>query len=169
MISDFGRLKTFQRDKKGQIMKPYAQAGEYLKISLYGSDGKEKRVYVHRLVAQAFVENPHEYRVVNHLDGNKQNNRADNLEWCTLSRNSRWAYQMNPAPLMLGLIFYTQYIRPKRIEQLTVTGQSLGVYPNATIAARENGICVRNVQQAAKGQRKTAGGYRWRYYGEAAG
>lgn len=60
----------------------------YRRVRLY-KDGKEKEFLVHRLVAFAFVVNPHpkEFNIVNHIDENKLNNRADNLEWCTIAYN----------------------------------------------------------------------------------
>lgn len=53
-------------------------------------NGKSKTVSVHRLVALAFVENPNNYKEVNHIDENKLNNAASNLEWCTRSYNQRY-------------------------------------------------------------------------------
>lgn len=60
----------------------------YLRGTISGKD-----VYIHRLVAEAFCENPRGCKEVNHKDGNKQNNNADNLEWCTRSENNRHAFQ----------------------------------------------------------------------------
>lgn len=54
-------------------------------------DGKD--VYIHRLVAIAFCENPKGYKEVNHIDGNKENNTFDNLEWCSRSENVKHAFQ----------------------------------------------------------------------------
>ena len=51
------------------------------------NNGKRKTVSVHRVVAEAFVLNPNKYPIINHKDENKQNNKADNLEWCTHSYN----------------------------------------------------------------------------------
>lgn len=55
--------------------------------------GKAKKMTLHRLLAEAFVPNPHELPCVNHKDGNKLNNAIDNLEWCSYSDNLKHAYQ----------------------------------------------------------------------------
>ena len=66
---------------KGKTLKPYANKNtQHLQIMLHKGDS-HKMHYVRRLVASAFVENPHSYSVVKHIDGNKNNNSADNLIW----------------------------------------------------------------------------------------
>lgn len=56
-------------------------------------NGKRRKYYVHRLVAECFVQNPNGYAEVNHLDGDKANNEAANLQWCTRSENMLHAYR----------------------------------------------------------------------------
>lgn len=84
-VSSFGRVRKV---KSGKLMKIYSNGNGYLKVD-FMKDGKRAKLYVHRLVAKAFVYNPDKtvYTVVNHLDENPLNNRADNLEWTTIKDN----------------------------------------------------------------------------------
>lgn len=59
------------------------------------NNGKYKNIRLHRLVANNFIENPNNYNQVNHIDGNKLNNRVDNLEWCSSSYNIKDMYRRN--------------------------------------------------------------------------
>lgn len=80
-VSDTGLVRI-----NGQLRKQHRNNG-YLRVTIGG-----KSVPVHRLVAAAFIPNPLGYAEVNHLDGNKANNIAANLEWCSRSHNMRHAY-----------------------------------------------------------------------------
>ena len=63
-------------------------------VGQYGLNGKKKTFKLHRLVAKEFVDNPNGYLEVNHIDGDKLNNKAENLEWCTRQQNVRHAFDM---------------------------------------------------------------------------
>ena len=65
-------------------------------------DGKQKHLLVHRIVAEVFIPNPNNLPIVNHIDGNKQNNAVTNLEWCTYSQNIDHAYKHNLRKLPTG-------------------------------------------------------------------
>lgn len=80
--------------KSNKILKPTVGSGGYLEYSTKVGDRKRK-LYQHRLLAMAYIPNPNNYRVVNHKDGNKLNNKIDNLEWCTDKQNSDHAWDNN--------------------------------------------------------------------------
>ena len=89
-ISNLGRLKSFKRCMV-KILKPSFN-GNYFFVYLH-RNGEAKMHYVHILVAQTFVPNPDNKPFVNHIDGNKLNNYAENLEWVTPSENARHAFE----------------------------------------------------------------------------
>jgi hypothetical protein len=81
-VSNHGRVK-----KNGKIKSYKSKCGGHFKYGRYIVVGKG--VYLHRLVAEHFVPNPHDKKFVNHIDGNKENNHASNLEWVTHQENIR--------------------------------------------------------------------------------
>lgn len=72
----------------GKTINPHRDQYGYARIHVELSNGKRKGLYVHRLLAMAFIPNPDNKPCVNHIDCNKQNNSLDNLEWCTHKENS---------------------------------------------------------------------------------
>ena len=84
IISSLGRVVN---NESGELMKPHVTKKGYLSVSLW-IDGKSYGKQVHRLVAKAFIPNPHQRKQVNHINGNKQDNRIENLEWVTNKQNS---------------------------------------------------------------------------------
>ena len=78
---------------KGKILKPnFNKHNGYLSFYLKGTNDKYYGVYVHRLVAETFIDNPLGKKEVNHKDGNKLNNDVSNLEWVTREENIRHAF-----------------------------------------------------------------------------
>lgn len=99
-VSSIGRCRSLDRTVKsrwgtpkplkGRIRVPGVQREGYLMV-LLNRDGKSFKRYVHRMVAEAFIKNPQSHPQINHIDGNKSNNAANNLEWTTGSENCRHA------------------------------------------------------------------------------
>lgn len=89
------------------LVKPQRTRQGYLQVQLVkGLD--RKFFYVHRLVALAFVPNPDNKKQVNHINGNKKDNRVENIEWATGSENMKHAYETGLASMNSGLILYNK-------------------------------------------------------------
>jgi 5-methylcytosine-specific restriction endonuclease McrA len=86
-VSTQGRFRAIFNGWR--LKTPYLNARlGYFVIQLTDKQGKEKHLYCHRLIAQAFIPNPLNLEVVNHIDGNKTNNQLENLEWNSFSQNA---------------------------------------------------------------------------------
>lgn len=79
--------------KNACALKPHKNSVGYLRVNLYGKE-KVKHVLIHRVIADLFVPNPMNLSVVNHIDADKENNSADNLEWCTQKENIAHSRQL---------------------------------------------------------------------------
>ena len=96
LVSDKGRVKSLcgrtERILKATRHRVRRKCGDmfYLKVRIDFKVGEQTDVLVHRLVAQAFIPNPHNYPIVNHKDEDPGNNRAENLEWCTYKYNTNY-------------------------------------------------------------------------------
>lgn len=101
-INRQGDVYIMKKPRKQEgIKKPSIDKDGYKQVSL-SKNGKYTTYKVHRLVALTFIPNPNNLPVINHIDGNKQNNRVDNLEWCTRSENDLHAYRLGlrkPVPI----------------------------------------------------------------------
>lgn len=95
-VSNLGRVKSLKfRNNRGvkdrvRMMTPTDNGKGYLIVS-FKVNGHRKNHYVHRLVAEHFVENLANCKYVNHIDYDTKNNRCDNLEWCTQQENVRYS------------------------------------------------------------------------------
>ena len=89
-VSSYGRVKSFYHHKKKKrgvplILKGRESSSGYVQIHL----GESKLFSIHRLVAAAFIPNPENKREVDHIDGNRSNNRSTNLRWASSSEQGR--------------------------------------------------------------------------------
>ena len=159
-VSNHGRV----RNRHGKIIAQYYKRGtEYKRVHLC-KNNTAKHHSVHRLVAQAFVPNINGGDVVNHLDHNKSNNNADNLEWCTLKENARYSadegrYNFPYENLLKGRGLLKRAVIAKAKDGTEYEFESM------TQAARFFGISRSHIGCCCKKKygHKTSFGYEWRY------
>jgi hypothetical protein len=127
-VSNFGRLSSLCKWSHGKICK--RRARKILKLFynkktgylcyVFGQWGifPDKRANIHRLVANAFIPNPENLPEVNHIDGNKLNNNASNLEWNTRLQNIRHAYKNNLIPILKGAECHNARFNEKQVKEI---------------------------------------------------
>ena len=117
-ISDTGLVRNLRVDSKnrtypGKILTPGKTVSGYPFVFL-SVNGKSKNNMIHRLVATAFIPNPHNLPEVNHIDGNKENNNVSNLEWCTRKENLKHAVDNGLRYSQCNIIRGVKMITPEK-------------------------------------------------------
>lgn len=105
-VSDDGEVRVV---KSGKILKKSVDTRGYYKVTLTNSENR-KTLFVHRLVAIAFVSNPNNLNQVNHIDENKQNNHASNLEWCDVVYNCNYGTRNKRISKQIKIKYFLQSI-----------------------------------------------------------
>lgn len=159
-VSNLGRIKSLPRKTKNQfgkkelIMKQIYDKYGYKVISIKGKTKK-----VHRIVAEAFLKNINNYPIVNHKDGNKANNKVDNLEWCTNKYNIIHAYKNNLIKIKKGK--YNLHNKPIILKK---DKKIIKCY-SVTNASEKLGVAISAVSNCLRGRSKKCKGYEI-YYGK---
>lgn len=171
-ISNLGRVKALAKTvslglgrfqfHEEIIMSPGIASNGYRMVRLQ-VETKGKTFTVHRLVALHFVPNPDNYKIVNHIDGNKLNCAAINLEWGTYSHNAKHAYKLG---LRVGA--WTgktgkNHHRTKPLIQYDLLGSQIKEWESSGIAAIELGIKAKCIRSVCGQYDKTYKGSRWAY------
>lgn len=154
-VSNLGRIKslvfknrmtTIKREKILSIQK----TGNYDHIILY-KNGKQINHLIHRLVAEAFIENKNNYKEVNHKDENTRNNNVDNLEWCNHKQNINYGTRTQKAKEKLQVKINQYDLKGNFIKQWNCMNEAIRYYKNG------------HIFDVCKGQRKTASNFIWQY------
>ncbi len=163
LISNFGDVKSFKKYRYGVIRKLSESVYGYLVLILGKNDGG-KQFRVHRLVAKAFIPKIKGKDQVNHIDGDKKNNRVDNLEWCNHSENQLHAYRClgKKATCYWRGKFGKNHTRSKMVAQKTLEGDVVKVW-DSMMDAERNGFSNSHIAQCCKGKRNNHGGFKWEY------
>jgi hypothetical protein len=146
LISSFGNVKN---KITGKILKFKTTYGGYCCINIMG-----KQSYIHRLVAQTFIENPLKKQTVNHIDKNRSNNNILNLEWATYKEQSKHSPKLN-------------YTNNRCIWKIDITtNQQIKRYNTLKEAALDTTGTIdsfKNISTCARNKSKSAYGYKWEY------
>ena len=116
---------------------------------LFNGQGGYKKYAIHRLVANAFIENLCKYSEINHINENPSDNRVENLEWCTRKYNINYNGRTK------------QFM--KKVQQLSDDGTVMCVFDSLSEASRISGARQGAISNACIGRAKTAGGYKWAF------
>ncbi len=163
-VSNLGNVKSVDRYIKSPLnnQESVLRKGKQIKTNINKKNGyiyvcfykenTQTSKRVHRLVAKAFLPNPDNLPQVNHIDGNKQNNNVNNLEWCSQLENIQHANKN-------GLINHYK----RRVIQLDKDLNLIREWESITEASKELKIERANITACCNGKLKRAGGYVWKY------
>ena len=163
-VSNLGRVKSlnYNHTKKEEILSNVPDAQGYLKVNLY-KNGKKRTFTIHKLVAFHFIDNPSNYKEINHLDENKQNNIVDNLEWCTRKYNQNYGTRNKRVS---EKIKGSKNGSSRKVQCIT-TGKKFNTLKEA---AEYYSINIDNISKCCRGKQKSAGKHpdtgeklKWRY------
>lgn len=175
-VSSYGNVRSlnYAHQHRVQVLIPLRTALGYLFLNLY-LDGVCRKWFIHILVASTFLVRPDGKYEVDHIDGNPQNNRLENLRWVTHKENLN-----NPVSLerfrngSTGRKHSAQTRKKMSrtrmglasipIYQISLDdGRIVREYEGATMASRLTGIKLHNIQHCLRGHTRQCGGYAWRY------
>jgi len=164
-VSNLGRVKSLYRFiRMGEsyrvthekIIKGSTSKDGYRKVIL-AKLGVQKHHNVHRLVAIAFIENPQNFPVVNHLDCNPSNNNAYNLEWTTTKGNIQHAAKNN------RMAKGARHHMSKPVAQFSLNGKFIASFESINLAAKSVGCFSSGIRANCAGRYQSCHGYVWKY------
>lgn len=161
-VSSLGRIRN---KKTNNILKGLDNGLGYKRVSLAHPTKKKKFMYIHRIVADAFIPNKSNKPCINHIDNNPNNNAVDNLEWCTHQENTDWMIKQGRnkrTKKWLDRLHKTQEKQKKPVISVNINTGEIKKYSGVN-DVRKYGFDPSCVCYCCKGKRKKHKGYYWRY------
>lgn len=159
-ISNLGRVKSFYKDK---LLKPSINSQGYYRVNLY-KKGIAKQMFIHRLVAMAFIPNPDNKPMINHLDCNPLNCKVDNLEWCTNQENVEYMTKLGRNKRSNE---WKLNAREKNKYKKKIVGTNIKngkkIYFDSIAEAGRNGFSIGDISKCCRNERKSVKGYKFEY------
>lgn len=147
------RKNGIPQKTKGCIIKPRKNKNGYMQLSLW-KDNKRKMVYVHKIVATEFVDNPMNLGYINHIDGDTTNNIATNLEWCTSSDNLQHSYDKLDRPVN------KQGAKKRCVKAFDITGNFVYQFESIAETSRKIKLGESQIRRIINTDKLTKGGLR---------
>lgn len=147
-----------KRLAKGKILKQTEDKDGYLCICIHDKD-KQFPYFVHRLVAETFIPNPENKPCVDHINGDNQNNRVENLRWCTVEENNTFEI----ARKRKSEAAFNRADNKKKIIQYTLDGKYIEEFDSSMDIQRIKGFDRSSISRCCLGRQKTSYGYIWRH------
>ena len=166
-VSNQGRVRSKDRvfydslgrkyNKKGQLIKIEKQVGKkdgyaQLMVCIW-SKKKMHRLIVARLVAKAFIPNPYKFPQVNHIDENSENNKAENLEWCSAAYNATYGDKLKRQAKS----------RSRAVRVYDIYGEFIKLCSSAIDASNEFNVSRASISECCNGNKKSAKGYVFKF------
>lgn len=151
--SNMGRLRSNNYKLSGRtvILKPALTNG-YLRTMLLTDSGKYKTVSVHSLICLAWIGERNGLEI-NHIDGNPQNNRLDNLEYCTRSENMKHAYKLGLEKPMRGSLNGNSKLTESQVKELKEAKRIGGRFWGRNAYAKKFGVNEKHIQEIVNSDR----------------
>jgi len=177
MVSNLGRVKCldYRFSGKEKICKLTNNGDGYLRVSI---DGKMQKV--HRIVAETFIQNPHNKPCIDHINTIRNDNRVENLRWCTPKENAANELTVKHLYENNGMLGKTHTEKTKKqmsesaklvkqkmygisVIQLSTQNKFIKKYNCSRDAERETSIDHASILRCCRGERKSAGGFKWMF------